>query len=178
MSKWIASILALALMLPGSASALTDPTNDPERERQIYKVMIDRYANEASLCVVQKADDFPEWSGKRGRIDKRADWKYLNANEAEVRAINRDFENLARKVRAPIVGHYVQPEILAANMRLGDGQGACSPKLRLSAPAFSGETAFIDLTFDCVLCGLGATYALRSRDGKWQVLAEWTHWVS
>jgi hypothetical protein len=178
MSQWIASILALALMLPGSARSSTDPTNDPERERQIYKVMIDRYANEPSLCVVQKADDFPALSGARGRIDPRANWKYLGANEAEGRAINRDFEDLARDLRAPVMGHYVQPDLLAANMRLSDGQGGCSPKLRLSAPAFSGDTAFIDLTFDCALCGLGATYALRLRGGKWQVLAEWVHWVS
>ncbi len=178
MSQWIASILALALMLPGSARASTDPTNDPERERQIYKVMIDRYATEPGLCVVQKADDFPTWSGRRGRIDPRANWRSLSANQAEVRAINRDFEDLPRNLRTPLTGHYVQPALLAADMRLSDGQGACSPKLRLSAPAFSGETAFIDLTFDCALCGVGATYALRSRGGKWQVLAEWVHWVS
>jgi hypothetical protein len=178
MSKWTASILALVLFLPGSVLAATDPTNDPERERQIYKVMIDRFAKETSLCVVQKADDFPEWSGKRGRIKPRANWRYLSADEAEVRAINRDFGDLARNLRTPVVGHYVQPELLAANMRLSDGQGACSPKLRLSAPVFSGETVFVDLTFDCVLCGLGATYALRFRGGRWQVLAEWTHWVS
>lgn len=178
MSTWIASVLALCLMLPGTALGAADPTNDPERERQIFKVLIDRYAGASDLCVVQKSDDYPVWRDSRGRINSEAHWKYLSADEADIRAINRDFADLARNLRAPVVGHYIQPELLASNMRLSDGQGACSPKLRLSAPAFAGETAFIDLTYDCVLCGLGATYALRFRGGRWQVVAERTHWVS
>lgn len=178
MSKLIAITLAFTSLSPTTAMAATDPTNDPGRERQVYLVMLDRYLGRQAVCVLQKPDDFPHFINRHGRFRQGADWRYFDADQAEHRAIDRDFSTLEYTQRAPVVGHYIPPELLPVNMRLVAPGDACSPTLKLSAPAFVGQTAFIDLTYDCVLCGIGATYALRIRDGQWQVAAEWVHWVS
>ncbi|MDB5675748.1 MAG: hypothetical protein JWM65_2730 [Sphingomonas bacterium] len=181
MSMRIATLFLLLATTAGSAQATSDPTNDPTRDREIYRVMLDRYARNFPVCVVQKPDDYPRdmrWAGTRGLLHANADWRAVGASESELREINRDFASLVDALRQPIVGHYISPDLLSANMRLVDDGNFCSPKLKLSAPAFRGETAFIDSSYNCALCGLGATFALRRRDGHWQIAAEWVHWVS
>jgi hypothetical protein len=185
MSKWIASILALCLLLPGSALAATDPTNDPEIERQIYSAVLDVYAPRGRLCVVQKPEDFGaniRKPGVRELILGSADWHGQHDGAAEMRAelgvVRKDFAALIANMASPITGHHIGPDLLPAEMSLVDALEDCSNTLVLSAPALSDSTAFIDVNYRCALCGHGYSYALRQHAGRWRVVATWLVWIS
>lgn len=50
--------------------------------------------------------------------------------------------------------------------------------LTLSAPAFAGDTAFLELAYACgSICGNGDLYALERREGRWQVTGAADIWI-
>jgi hypothetical protein len=54
----------------------------------------------------------------------------------------------------------------------------CSRRYRLSAPTYSEGIAFIDRSYDCGLCGGGATFAMEYRDGQWRLIAIRPSWIA
>jgi hypothetical protein len=182
MSKWIAAILAFSLAMPAAALAAYDPTNSADSDRQIYKTMLDRFAGEHSLCVVQKANDFAPYIRKVGNrefLRDNVDWYRAVGTRADLVSVDAEWRTLIGALHEPVVGHYVSPDLLLPNMRLVDDPRSCAePSVVLSAPAFTARTAFIRVEYLCVLCGNGSTYALLRIDGRWQVVAVLNHWVS
>jgi hypothetical protein len=50
--------------------------------------------------------------------------------------------------------------------------------LTLSAPAFAGDSAFVEVAYVCgSVCGQGNLYALERRDGRWQVVGVADTWI-
>ncbi|MDH7973549.1 hypothetical protein QH494_15265 [Sphingomonas sp. AR_OL41] len=180
MSQWIASILALALMAPGSASA-ADPTNDPEIEQQIYQVALGSFAGSPGLCVRQKPEDFAPTiaaDGMRESLIEGTDWIGAGKDKAALRLIQGDWRSLISNLRRPIVGHYIPPESLSPEMSLVDHDRSCARTLVVSAPAFASQTVFIDVNDICALCGSGQTLALRHVGKRWKIVASVTRWMS
>jgi hypothetical protein len=53
------------------------------------------------------------------------------------------------------------------------------PQLFISAPAISGDAAFVDVGLQCAgLCGFGLSYALRRKPGGWRIVGAGVSWVS
>jgi hypothetical protein len=52
------------------------------------------------------------------------------------------------------------------------------PYLVFSAPAIVGDFAFVEVDFQCVLCGQGTALALRRTGRQWQIVAVAQRWVS
>ena len=72
----------------------------------------------------------------------------------------------------------VDAALVPAPLRLRDGARDCGP-LTLSAPAFAGETAFVETAYACgTTCGNGSLYALQRRDGRWEVVGVADIWIS
>ena len=72
----------------------------------------------------------------------------------------------------------VDPAMLTAPMQLQETNRGCAP-LQLSAPAFAGDTAFVETAFACgTTCGNGSLYALQRREGRWTVVAVADVWIS
>ena len=56
---------------------------------------------------------------------------------------------------------------------------ATAAPLTLSAPAFAGDTAFVETAYACgTTCGNGSLYALQRRDGRWEVVGVADIWIS
>jgi hypothetical protein len=50
--------------------------------------------------------------------------------------------------------------------------------LTLSAPAFAGDAAFVEFAFACgTVCGNGGLYALRRREGRWELAGIADIWI-
>jgi hypothetical protein len=50
--------------------------------------------------------------------------------------------------------------------------------LTLSAPAFAGDAAFIEVAYQCgSVCGNGSLYALERREGRWQIVGIADTWI-
>ncbi len=82
----------------------------------------------------------------------------------------------ARSTAAPAIAE-VDETLVTAPMRLQDRPG-CAP-LQLSAPAFAGDSAFIEFAYACgTTCGNGGLYALQRREGRWAVVAVADVWIS
>jgi len=83
----------------------------------------------------------------------------------------------ARNAAAPAIDQ-VDEALLTAPMQLQEGTRSCAP-LQLSAPAFAGDTAFVETAYACgTTCGNGSLYALERRDGRWTVVAVGDVWIS
>jgi hypothetical protein len=52
------------------------------------------------------------------------------------------------------------------------------PWLEFNAPAIHGDLAFVEVDFQCVLCGQGTSLALRRSGGQWRIVAVALRWMS
>jgi hypothetical protein len=84
----------------------------------------------------------------------------------------------ARATAAPAIAE-VDAALVAAPMQLqGERDRGCAP-LQLSVPAFAGDAAFVETAYACgTTCGNGNLYALRRREGRWEVVAVADTWIS
>lgn len=83
----------------------------------------------------------------------------------------------ARSTTAPAINQ-VDEDLLTAPLQLQAGRGGCAP-LQLSAPAFAGDAAFVEIAYACgTTCGNGSLYALQRREGRWEVVAVGDVWIS
>lgn len=83
-----------------------------------------------------------------------------------------------RTEAAPAALAEVDAALVPAPLRLRDGARDCAP-LTLSAPAFAGDTAFVETAYACgTTCGNGSLYALQRRDGRWEVVGVADIWIS
>jgi len=83
-----------------------------------------------------------------------------------------------RAEAAPAPLGEIDAALVPAPLRLRDGARDCGP-LTLSAPAFAGDTAFVETAYACgTTCGNGSLYALQRRDGRWQVAGVADIWIS
>jgi hypothetical protein len=71
----------------------------------------------------------------------------------------------------------IDPALVPAPLRLFGPGGDCAP-LTLSAPVFAAEAAFVETAYACgTVCGNGSFYALRRRDGRWEVVGIADIWI-
>lgn len=84
----------------------------------------------------------------------------------------------ARATAAPAAIAEIDAASVPAPLRLRDGARDCGP-LTLSAPAFAGDTAFVETAYACgTTCGNGSLYALERREGRWEVVGVADIWIS
>lgn len=90
----------------------------------------------------------------------------LNARRAEAGA-----------APAPPGPAWIDAASVPAPLQLQGPSGDCAP-LTLSAPAFAGDTAFVEFAYACgTVCGNGGLYALQRREGRWEVAGIADIWV-
>lgn len=83
----------------------------------------------------------------------------------------------ARSNAVPAVNQ-IDAALLTPPMQLQGENTGCAP-LQLSAPGFSGDTAFVETAYACgTTCGNGSLYALQRREGRWAVVAVADTWIS
>ena len=81
----------------------------------------------------------------------------------------------ARAVAAPVAS--IDTALVPAPLQLQGSDGDCAP-LTLSAPAFAGDTAFLETAYACgSVCGNGNLYALQRREGRWEVVGIADIWI-
>ena len=72
----------------------------------------------------------------------------------------------------------IDPALIPAPLhvpRRGDDDCAM---LTLSAPAFAGDAAFVELAYACgTVCGNGGLYALQRREARWELVAIADIWI-
>jgi hypothetical protein len=85
----------------------------------------------------------------------------------------------AEAARAPSQSiERIDPASVPAPLHPRDASPDCAP-LTLSAPAFAGDTAFVETVYACgSRCGNGNLYALERRNGRWEVVAVADLWIS
>jgi len=78
---------------------------------------------------------------------------------------------------APAGTGQIYAATVPAPFRLQRGDDDCA-LLTLSAPAFAGDAAFVEVAYVCAsVCGQGNLYALERRDGRWQVVGVADTWI-
>lgn len=71
----------------------------------------------------------------------------------------------------------LEAAVVPAPLHLQRPDEDCAP-LTLSAPAFAGDSAFIEVAYVCgTVCGNGSLYALERRDGRWRVVGVADIWI-
>lgn len=71
----------------------------------------------------------------------------------------------------------IDAALVPAPLRLFGPGGDCAP-LTLSAPVFSADAAFVETAYACgTVCGNGSVYALRRREGRWEVVGIADIWI-
>ena len=71
----------------------------------------------------------------------------------------------------------IDAALVPAPLQLQGPRGDCAP-LTLSAPAFAGDTAFVETAYACgSVCGNGSLYALQRREGRWEVVGIADIWI-
>lgn len=71
----------------------------------------------------------------------------------------------------------IDAALVPAPLQLQGPRGDCAP-LTLSAPAFAGDTAFVETAYACgSVCGNGNLYALQRREGRWEVVGIADIWI-
>lgn len=85
----------------------------------------------------------------------------------------------AEAARAPAAAlTQIDGALVPAPLLLRDRVRDCAP-LALSAPAFAGDTAFVEIAYACgTRCGNGSLYALQRREGRWEVVGVADIWIS
>jgi hypothetical protein len=72
----------------------------------------------------------------------------------------------------------IDAAMVPAPLRLQGPMGDCAP-LTVSAPAFAGDAAFVEIAFACgTVCGSGNLYALQRRESGWEVVGIADIWIS
>jgi hypothetical protein len=83
----------------------------------------------------------------------------------------------AAGVPAPAGAGRIDAATVTAPLRLQRTDEDCA-LLTLSAPAFAGDAAFVEVAYVCgTVCGQGNLYALERRDGRWQVVGVADTWI-
>ena len=78
---------------------------------------------------------------------------------------------------APSAAGRLDAAVVPAPLHLQRANEDCA-LLTLSAPAFAGDTAFVEVAYICgSVCGQGNLYALERRDGRWQVVGVADTWI-
>jgi len=71
----------------------------------------------------------------------------------------------------------IDAALVPAPLQLQGPGGDCAP-LTLSAPAFAGDTSFVETAYACgSVCGNGSLYALQRREGHWEVIGVADIWI-
>jgi hypothetical protein len=71
----------------------------------------------------------------------------------------------------------IDPAQIPAPLHLQRRDDDCA-MLTLSAPAFAGDAAFVELAYACgTVCGNGALYALQRREGRWELVGIADIWI-
>jgi len=85
--------------------------------------------------------------------------------------------NAQRTQAAPDRIAGIDGSVVPAPLHLQSANEDCA-RLTLSAPAFAGDTAFVEVAYVCgSVCGNGSLYALERRDGRWQVVGVADIWI-
>ncbi|HEY0311466.1 MAG TPA: hypothetical protein VGC56_03130 [Allosphingosinicella sp.] len=111
------------------------------------------------------------------KLDPRDPTKLKRLDAAEQRELTSAVSRILKRGKLPPVARAVYPSSLAPPFARCKRDGQL-PRLRLSAPDLAGELAFVQAEFECVLCGHGTLYALRRGTSGWEIVAEWTNWMS
>jgi hypothetical protein len=103
--------------------------------------------------------------------------KLAELPERERREISAAFDAIVARGETARLVRAVDPGWLTSPYRLCR-KGRRVPSLQLTSPAIQGDIAFVQVDFDCVLCGHGGSYVLwRTRSG-WRIVAEQWSWFS
>lgn len=77
---------------------------------------------------------------------------------------------------APL-GPRIDPASVPAPLRIQGPNDDCA-MITLSAPAFAGDAAFVEFAYACgTVCGNGGLYALRRREGSWELAGIADIWI-
>jgi hypothetical protein len=95
---------------------------------------------------------------------------------AEAERLNALRAQAARAPASPAVAR-IDAASIPAPLRLQLPNDDCA-LLTLSAPAFAGDAAFVELAYACgTVCGNGGIYALRRREGRWELAGIADIWI-
>jgi hypothetical protein len=131
----------------------------------------------APPATLQAPDIFagPSWLPHWQRLNVDADRIY-DVEEDEQQALSTAAAEVARDSDPPILNRVDKAWLEAPYRLCGSGDG--TPSLEVTSPGIAGDLAFVSVSFDCVLCGHGRTYALRRIGPRWRIVAEVLTWVS
>ncbi len=96
---------------------------------------------------------------------------------SEMRVFDEAEDMLRAGPDPPRLVRRIDPAWLRAPLALCTGDPR-RPRLNVAAPAILRDLAFVDVDFDCVLCGQGVLLALRRTDQGWAIVAGAQEWVS
>ena len=187
MNKLLA-FCAAAAFLSGAAHAASEREDAAAVLRTVIRVEAEglrSWSNGPVACVsptIEEATSDLFRSRHRRRVEVHFRWgrlpdgRHIELEPTEVRQLADAVAAIvAEDPRPPSFGT-VASDWLTSPFRLCDQERL--GLLSLSSPAFHGDLAFVAVEFECALCGHGIDYALRRRDGRWEIVAELTRWVS
>jgi len=126
-------------------------------------------------AVVRPAPE-PAEPGRRRRPRQRPAPVALPAALAPELAARLDALR-AEAVGAPTRLAAIDAALVPAPLRLQGAARDCSALL-LTAPAFAGDAAFVEIAYACgTVCGNGSLYALERREGRWEVVGIGDIWI-
>lgn len=120
----------------------------------------------------------PTEPGRRRRQRQRAAPVELPAALAPALAERLEVQR-AEAVGAPASSRLAEIDaaMVPAPLRLQGVARDCSALL-LSAPAFAGDAAFVEIAYACgTVCGSGSLYALERREARWEVIGVADIWI-
>jgi hypothetical protein len=95
---------------------------------------------------------------------------------AEADRLNALRAEAARAPASPALAG-IDAAAVPAPLRIQQANDDCA-LITLSAPAFAGDAAFVEFAYACgTVCGNGGLYALRRREGQWQLVAIADIWI-
>lgn len=121
-----------------------------------------------------RAPDAPGRPARRPRIEPVPPPAALASAEAD--RLNALREEAAG---APVLarGTRIDDDVVPAPLHVQRANEDCA-LLMLSAPAFAGGAAFVEVGYVCgTVCGNGSLYAIERRDGRWQVVGIADIWI-
>lgn len=159
---------------PCVQSRLAEPTFDSLRRGIAHPPRIN-LPRAGVLTAADFGPPSPEYPWNK--LDPRDPTRLKRLDAAEHRELTSAVARIVKRGKLPPVARAVDASSLSApfDRCARDGQ---LPRLQLSAPDVAGDLAFVQAEFDCVLCGHGSLYALRRRANGWEIVAEWTDWMS
>ncbi len=160
-------------LAPPPAAAGED---NPMMPRQAVRIYFQWHVPEAAATVRPPPQFRPD--GRRQRRERAPEVQLPAPVPAELaQRLDSLRAEAARSAAAPAVAE-IDAALVSAPMQLQDRVRGCAP-LQLSAPAFAGDTAFVETAYACgTTCGNGSLYALERREGRWTVVAVADVWIS